>query len=171
MRTPVSTASPSVWTRRDFPDESSWSFNLSAADQVALVAYAHGGDSEDLADHFKAAAQRWGAILTHGPGFVRLRRFPTDVLNHEQIERAYLETLLNLPQRHAPSPETQLQVIEALVQIDRLLASLPPQTRKVFLLAQLDGLTLQQISEQVAMPVITVRRHIHKALLMCLEAA
>jgi len=90
MRTPVSTASPSVWKRRDFPDESSWSFNLSAADQVALVAYAHGGDSEDLADHFKAAAQRWGAILTHGPGFVRLRRFPTDVLNHEQIERAYL---------------------------------------------------------------------------------
>ena len=54
---------------------------------TAPVAYAHGGDSEVLADHFKAAAQRWGAILTHGPGFVRLRRFPTDVLNHEQIER------------------------------------------------------------------------------------
>ena len=57
---------------------------------TAPVAYAHGGDSEVLADHFKAAAQRWGAILTHGPDFVRLRRFPTDVLNHEQIERAYL---------------------------------------------------------------------------------
>ena len=106
------------------------------------------------------------AFLTHvAKGLV------VDLWRRREIERAYLETLLNLPQRHAPSPETQLQVIEALVQIDRLLASLPPQTRKVFLLAQLDGLTLQQISEQVAMPVITVRRHIHKALLMCLEAA
>jgi RNA polymerase sigma-70 factor (ECF subfamily) len=39
----------------------------------------------------------------------------------------------------------------------------------VFLLAQLEGLTLQQISEQAGMPVITVRRHIRKALLACMS--
>lgn len=106
------------------------------------------------------------AFLTHvAKGLV------VDLWRRREIERAYLETLLALPERHAPSPETQLQVIEALVQIDRLLAGLAPRTRQVFLLAQLDGLSLQQISDQVAMPVITVRRHIHKALLLCLEAA
>ena len=112
------------------------------------------------------AADEPRAFLTHvAKGLV------VDLWRRREIERAYLETLLALPERHAPSPETQLQVIEALVQIDRLLAGLAPRTRQVFLLAQLDGLSLQQISDQVAMPVITVRRHIHKALLLCLEAA
>jgi RNA polymerase sigma-70 factor (ECF subfamily) len=46
-----------------------------------------------------------------------------------------------------------------------MLASLPARTREVFLLAQLDGLTLQQIAERTQIPVITVRRHIHKALM------
>lgn len=111
------------------------------------------------------AADEPRAFLTHvAKGLV------VDLWRRREIERAYLETLLSLPELHAPSPETQLQVIEALVQIDRLLAGLAPQTRQVFLLAQLDGLTLQQISDQVAMPVITVRRHIHKALVLCLEA-
>jgi len=111
----------------------------------------HAGDAADLAHVAK------GLVV--------------DLWRRREIERAYLETLQALPEPHAPSPETQLQVIEALVQIDRLLAGLAPRTRQVFLLAQLDGLSLQQISDQVAMPVITVRRHIHKALLRCLEAA
>ncbi|MEJ5127542.1 sigma-70 family RNA polymerase sigma factor [Comamonas sp. MYb21] len=112
------------------------------------------------------AADEPRAFLTHvAKGLV------VDLWRRREIERAYLETLQALPEPHAASPETQLQVIEALVQIDRLLAGLAPKTRQVFLLAQLDGLSLQQISDQVAMPVITVRRHIHKALLLCLEAA
>jgi len=136
----------------------------------------HAGDAADLAhDTFIRlmlaprnvdAADEPRAFLTHvAKGLV------VDLWRRREIERAYLETLQALPEPHAPSPETQLQVIEALVQIDRLLAGLAPRTRQVFLLAQLDGLSLQQISDQVAMPVITVRRHIHKALLRCLEAA
>ncbi|TDS73369.1 sigma-70 family RNA polymerase sigma factor [Comamonas sp. JUb58] len=112
------------------------------------------------------AADEPRAFLTHvAKGLV------VDLWRRREIERAYLETLQAMPEPHAPSPETQLQVIEALVQIDRLLSGLAPRTRQVFLLAQLDGLSLQQISDQVAMPVITVRRHIHKALMLCLEAA
>ncbi|GAB2717766.1 sigma-70 family RNA polymerase sigma factor [Comamonas sediminis] len=136
----------------------------------------HAGDAADLAhDTFLRlmlsprnvdAADEPRAFLTHvAKGLV------VDLWRRREIERAYLETLQALPEPYAPSPETQLQVIEALVQIDRLLAGLAPRTRQVFLLAQLDGLSLQQISDQVAMPVITVRRHIHKALLRCLEAA
>jgi RNA polymerase sigma-70 factor (ECF subfamily) len=68
-----------------------------------------------------------------------------------------------------PSPEERLVMVEALVRVDAMLASLPARTRQVFLLAQLEGLTLQQISEQAGMPVITVRRHIRKALLACMS--
>lgn len=103
------------------------------------------------------------AFLTHvAKGLV------IDLWRRRELERAYLEAIAHLPQAHAPSPETQLLVIEALLQIDRLLAGLGPRTRQIFLLAQLDGLTLQQISERMDTPVITVRRHVHKALVTCM---
>jgi RNA polymerase sigma-70 factor (ECF subfamily) len=105
------------------------------------------------------------AFLTHvAKGLV------IDLWRRRDLERAYLDALAQLPEAHAPSPETQMLVIEALLQIDKLLAGLAPGTRQIFLLAQLDGLTLQQIAEQLSMPVITVRRHIHKALVTCMGA-
>lgn len=39
------------------------------------------------------------------------------------------------------------------------------------MLAQLDGLTLNQIAEQTQTPLITVRRHIHKAMVACMAIA
>lgn len=90
MRAAVPADAPSVWTRADFPDETLWSFDLSDADRDALVAYGNGGELSTLADHFGADAHRWSDLLTAGPGFVRLRRFPIDGLTDEQIERAYL---------------------------------------------------------------------------------
>ncbi|MCD2511453.1 sigma-70 family RNA polymerase sigma factor [Comamonas endophytica] len=133
------------------------------------------GDAADLAhDTFlKLLASSRGAALGDEP-----RAFLThvakglviDLWRRRELERAYLEAIAHLPQAHAPSPETQMLVVEALLQIDRLLAGLAPRTREIFLLAQLDGLTLQQIAGQMAMPVITVRRHIHKALVTCMSA-
>lgn len=106
------------------------------------------------------------AFLTHvAKGLV------VDHWRRSQVERAYLDALTNLPPRYAPSPEERVLVVEALMQIDRLLASLAPRTRTLFLMAQLDGLTLQQISTQMSMPPITVRRHIHKALITCMSAS
>jgi RNA polymerase sigma-70 factor (ECF subfamily) len=133
------------------------------------------GDAADLAhDTFvrlmlssrdAAALEEPRAFLTHvAKGLV------IDLWRRRELERAYLDVLAQLPEAHAPSPETQMLVIEALLQIDKLLAALAPGTRQVFVLAQLDGLTLQQISERMAMPVITVRRHIHKALVTCMGA-
>jgi len=132
------------------------------------------GDAADLAhDTFvrlmvsprgAAVGDEPRAFLTHvAKGLV------IDLWRRRELERAYLDAIAHLPQAHAPSPETQLLVIESLLQIDRLLAGLAPRTRELFLLAQLDGLTLQQISAQMQMPVITVRRHIHKALVTCMS--
>ncbi len=106
------------------------------------------------------------ALLTHiAKGLV------IDHWRRQDVERAYLDALAHLPEPEAPSPETRLLIIEALMRIDAMLASLPARTREIFLLAQVDGLTLQQIAERTQTPVITVRRHIHKALVACMTVA
>lgn len=90
MRSPVSPGTPSAWTAQDFPDESLWSFELSAEDRSAITRYARGGDGAELAAHFSEQAGRWSDLLIEGPGFVRLRRFPVDVLTQAESERGYL---------------------------------------------------------------------------------
>ncbi|MFV0276791.1 MAG: sigma-70 family RNA polymerase sigma factor [Parahaliea sp.] len=103
------------------------------------------------------------ALLTHiAKGLV------VDHWRRESVERAYLEALAQLPEAEAPSPETQLLIIDALMRIDAMLTTMGARTREIFLLAQLDGLTLKQIAEQTQTPVITVRRHIKKALMACM---
>ncbi|WP_342210838.1 sigma-70 family RNA polymerase sigma factor [Lampropedia puyangensis] len=93
-----------------------------------------------------------------------------DHWRRQEVERAYLEALAHQPAALAPSPEERLIVIEALARIDALLAAMPQRTREVFLLAQLDGLTLAQIAQRTGMAAVTVRRHIHKALVACMLA-
>lgn len=110
--------------------------------------------------------ERPRALLTHiAKGLL------VDHWRRKRVERAWLETLAHLPAAAAPSAEERLLVIETLLRIDAMLAGLPALTREVFLLAQLDGLTLQQVSDRVGVPVITVRRHIRKALLACMALA
>ena len=92
-----------------------------------------------------------------------------DQWRRQQVERAYRMALAARPDVQVPSPEKRCLVLDALTRIWAMLENLPARTREIFLLAQLDGLTLQQIAEQSSMPVITVRRHIRKALLACLE--
>lgn len=106
------------------------------------------------------------ALLTHiAKGLV------IDHWRRQAVETAYLEAIAHLPEPAAPSPETRLLIIEALTRIDAMLTSLPPRTRQVFLLAQLEGMTLHQIAEHLQMPLITVRRYIHKALVACMAVA
>lgn len=105
------------------------------------------------------------ALLTHiAKGLL------IDHWRRKDVEQAYLEALAHAPAQHEPSPEERYLVIEALVRIDAMLSSLQEKTRTAFLLAQIHGLTLAQISQKTGMPVITVRRHLHKALVACMSA-
>jgi hypothetical protein len=90
VRSAVGVHAPSVWTPGDFPDEALWSFDLSPADRQALASYGRGGEFTDLTSQFGEAARRWEELLTHGPGFVRLRQFPIDLLTEAEAELAYL---------------------------------------------------------------------------------
>lgn len=106
------------------------------------------------------------AFLTHiAKGLV------IDHWRRQEIERAYLETIAQLPEPKAPSPETCLLILEALYRIEAMLEGMPLRTREIFLLAQLDGLTYKEIAAQLDMTLITVKRHMRKAFLSCLTAA
>jgi RNA polymerase sigma-70 factor (ECF subfamily) len=87
------------------------------------------------------------------------------------LENAYLEALATLPEEAAPSMEDRALVLEALEQIDRALVAIPARARDVFLLSQLQELSYQEISAQLEMPVITVRRYMKLAIIACCEAA
>ena len=88
------------------------------------------------------------------------------VANHyraQQIEQAYLDALQNLPVEYAPSPEQSTMAIQALIELDRLLASLPAPVRQAFLLSQVDGLTQDEIAQRLNVSLATVKRHIARA--------
>lgn len=103
------------------------------------------------------------ALLTHiAKGLV------IDYWRRQDVERAYLDALAQLPEPQIPSPETRLIILEALYRIEAMLRGLPARTLEIFLLVQLDGLTYRQIAEQHGIAVITVKRRMRTAFAACL---
>lgn len=97
------------------------------------------------------------------------KRLMFNFWRRRDLEQAYLDALAVMPEEHAPSQEERLLVLEALAQVDLMLASLPEKVKKVFLLNQLHEMTYAEIAAQMDMPVITVRRHMKRALQACLR--
>lgn len=89
----------------------------------------------------------------------------------QSLEQAYLESLAVLPAQHVPSAEHQAIIREALVLIDAMLADLPPQVRRVFLLSQFEGLGYADIGKRLDLSLSTAKRHMKRALVGCLAHA
>lgn len=92
------------------------------------------------------------------------------LFNHyrrQDLERAYLETLAQMPDVVAPSEEDKAIILQTLIELDQLLDGLPRQVKRAFLLAQVDGLTYPQIAAELDISVATVKRHLNKAALRC----
>ncbi|GAA0812511.1 sigma-70 family RNA polymerase sigma factor [Colwellia asteriadis] len=92
-----------------------------------------------------------------------------DFWRRKELEQSYSQMLLTQEQSYYPSEETRALVIEAINQLDQLLYRLDVVTRQVFLLSQLRQFTYQEIAEQMAISVMTVRRHMKKAILACVS--
>lgn len=93
------------------------------------------------------------------------------LLNHYRrlsLEKAWMVTLAQLPESHAPSPEDRLIILETLHEIDAMLDDLPTKARTAFLLSQLEGLTYAEIAEQLGVAVRTVKRYMAQAFEECL---
>ncbi|GGI16675.1 ECF sigma factor FemI [Oxalicibacterium faecigallinarum] len=97
------------------------------------------------------------------------KRLMFNFWRRRDLEQAYLDALAVMPDEHAPSQEDRVIVLEALTQVDLMLASLPEKVKQVFLLNQLHEMTYAEIAVQLGMPVITVRRYMKRALQACLQ--
>lgn len=106
------------------------------------------------------------ALLTHIAKGLMIDRW-----RRQDIERAYLDTIAQLPPAEVPSPETRLLIVETLWRIEALLRELPAQTRDTFLLSQIEGLTYEQIATRLNVSLITVKRHMRAAFIACLSVA
>jgi RNA polymerase sigma-19 factor, ECF subfamily len=121
----------------------------------------------DLAhDTFMRLLVRDDEITLHEP-----RAFLTTVAqrvlsNHwrrQQLERAYLEALGELPPAFVPSEEDRAILLESLFVIDRLLNGLPTPVKRCFLLSQLDGLSHAEVAREIGVSITTVKRYLVKA--------
>ncbi|MBJ9976729.1 sigma-70 family RNA polymerase sigma factor [Pseudomonas sp. S75] len=90
-----------------------------------------------------------------------------DQFRRRALERAYQQSLADLPEREAPSEEQRLLILDTLERLDRALHQLRPRAREAFLLAQLDGLSLARIAERLEVSRVTVERDLAKALAAC----
>lgn len=82
----------------------------------------------------------------------------------QELEQAYLRSLAAWPEALAPSPEERLEVMQAVLQLDRALGSLPVAARAAFLMNQLDGLGYAEIAQRLGLSERTVTRHMAQAL-------
>lgn len=95
------------------------------------------------------------------------RRLAINSFRRQTLEQAYLEVLARQPEAHAPSAETQASIIETLNEIWRLLDGMPERRRRVFLLAQLDGLPHAEIARRLGVTVNVVNKEAAAALQHC----
>lgn len=92
------------------------------------------------------------------------------LFNHyrrQDLERAYLDTLAQMPEVVAPSEQEKAIILQTLMELDQLLDGLPHAVKRAFLLAQVDGLTYPQIAAELDISVATVKRHLNKAAMRC----
>lgn len=138
----------------------------------------HLGCSEtaaDLAqDTFVRVMQRQKAdtcfAINHPRRYLRMvaNSLMVDHFRRRSVEQAYLEALATLPEAHAISVEEREIVLETLQQLDKLLDGMPLAMRQAFLLSRLDGLTYQQIANQLGVSLRTVKRYMQQAFIQCL---
>lgn len=87
-----------------------------------------------------------------------------DFWRRKKIEQAYLEVLAQREESLEVSPEQQQVLIQTLFEVDKLLSQLPEKVSAVFILAQLDGLSYQQIAQQQQISLRSVNNYMAIAL-------
>lgn len=95
------------------------------------------------------------------------KRLLIDKIRRERLERAYTDALALLPEPEMLSPEEQLQLLQALETIDRLLDGLGEKPRMAFLMSRLDGMTYPDIAAQLDVSLSSVEKYMAKAIRHC----
>ncbi|WP_290578245.1 sigma-70 family RNA polymerase sigma factor [Ketobacter sp.] len=101
------------------------------------------------------------ARVAHGLVVDRQRR--------QRVEQAWLASLSVLSEQEAPSPESQVIIIDTLTRIDALLHQLAPRPRQVFLMSRLEGIAYQDIAQTLDVSLSTVQKDMAQALRHCYQ--
>lgn len=96
------------------------------------------------------------------------KRLMIDQLRRHQLEKSYLEYMVNEPELQACSPERRLLVLETLLQLDAMLDGLGTKVRQTFFYVQLDGLSYKEVAAQLGVSVSSVTKYMAKATEQCL---
>ena len=91
-----------------------------------------------------------------------------DQWRRQELEQRYLEALRLDTQPSLASQEVQAMLIETLLEIDAMLNRLNPRARQAFLLAQIDGLTYQEIAGTLGVSERMVKKYMATAMMHCL---
>lgn len=91
-----------------------------------------------------------------------------DHLRRKSLEKSYQEILALWPEPSVDSPADNRIRHEDLERIDAALDRLPPRTRQVFVLSQLDGWRYAQIALALNLSTRTIKREMKRATAQCL---
>ncbi|MFT6492150.1 MAG: RNA polymerase sigma-70 factor (ECF subfamily) [Porticoccus sp.] len=92
-----------------------------------------------------------------------------DHFRRRAVEKAYADALMLLPEPASISAEEREIILETLQQLDKMLDAMPARMRQAFLLSRLDGLTYQQIADQLGVSLRSVKRYMQQAFVQCLD--
>ena len=90
-----------------------------------------------------------------------------DLFRRRSLEQSYLEALATMPESQQPSLEEQAILLQALMEIDRLLQGLGTKVKQTFILSQFGGLPYAQIAERLGISTRTVNNHMARAMEHC----
>ncbi|OZI39981.1 RNA polymerase subunit sigma [Bordetella genomosp. 5] len=128
-------------------------------------------EAADLAhDVFVRLLRRPAAVETREPRAYLstiARGLLVDHWRRRELERAWLDVLARTPEELAPSPESRMLVLEALIKIDQMLDALKPKVREAFLWAQLEGMSCPQIAQRLGVSLATAERYVAAGLRQC----
>jgi len=96
------------------------------------------------------------------------RRLVIDHYRHQSLMQAWHDTLAQLPEPLAPSPEDRLELLQTLDRIDRMLDGMGAKVRAAFLMAQLEGLTYADIATRLGTSERTIKRYMVQAFERCI---
>jgi RNA polymerase sigma-70 factor (ECF subfamily) len=82
---------------------------------------------------------------------------------HARSRELYDEDVLATEADRAPSPEQHAQTREARALLDRFLDALPEDLRTVFILFELEGLTMAHMAELLGVPMGTIASRLRRA--------
>ncbi|WP_347905689.1 sigma-70 family RNA polymerase sigma factor [Pseudomonas purpurea] len=90
-----------------------------------------------------------------------------DLFRRRSLEQSYLDVLACAPEGEQPSLEEQAIMLQALLEIDRMLEGLGSKVKQVFILSQFEGLTYPDIAGRLGISTRTVNNYMAKAMEHC----